>query len=65
MIRTLRTHKLVKLRVETVQNLRRLLSQTGHGSLDNLIMKMIKLTDAHRIGLKETGWSVYYKGDRN
>ena len=65
MIRTLRTHKLVKLRIETVQNLKRLLSQTGQASLDNLIMKMVRLTDAQRVFLKDTGWSVYYKGGKN
>ena len=65
MIQMLRTHKLVRLRIETVQNLKRLLSETGQASLDKLIMKMIRLTDAQRTCLKETGWSVYSKGGKN
>ena len=51
-----RTHQLIKLKVETVQELKRLMSQTGQGSLDHLITRMIYITDAHRLGLKGSGW---------
>jgi hypothetical protein len=52
-----RTH--VLLRVETVRNLKRLQHQSGHASLDDLIVKMISLTDSYRTGLKETGWQSF------
>jgi len=57
----LRTHQLIKLKVETVQELKRLMSQTGQGSLDNLITKMIRITHAHRQGLKGIGWVIHSK----
>ena len=53
-----RTYQLVKLRVETAQGLKRLMAQTGQGSLDELVAAMIRLMDAHRLGLKEAGWYV-------
>ena len=53
-----RTYQLVKLRVETAQDLKRLMAQTGQGSLDELVAAMIRLMDAHRLGLKEAGWYV-------
>jgi hypothetical protein len=56
-----RTHQLIKLRVETVQDLKRLMAQTGQGSLDDLVAAMIRLMDAHRLGLKEVGWYVLSK----
>jgi hypothetical protein len=56
-----RTYQLVKLRVETVQDLKRLMAQTGQGSLDDLVSAMTRLMDAHRLGLKETGWYVHSK----
>jgi hypothetical protein len=51
-----RTHQLIKLKAETVQDLKRLMNQTGTASLDDLIKSMIHFTDAHRLGLKEFGW---------
>jgi hypothetical protein len=57
-----KTHVLLK--VETVRSLKRLQNQSGHASLDDLIVKMISLTDAHRSSLKDLGWRVY-KGNRN
>lgn len=56
-----RTHRLIKLKIETVHDLKRLMAQTGRGSLDELIASMIRLTDAHRLGLKETGWYIHSK----
>jgi len=49
-------YRLVKLKAETVEDLRRLKDETGQASLNNLIIKMIQLTDFYRTGLKETGW---------
>ena len=56
-----KTHVLLK--VETVRSLKRLQNQSGHGSLDDLILKMISLTDSYRTGLKETGWQSFPKGE--
>jgi len=51
-----RTYQLIKLRVKTVQDLKRLMSLTAKGSLDDVILSMIQITTAHYAGLKETGW---------
>ena len=51
-----RTHQLIRLKLETVKDLKRLKADSGHVNLDNLIVSMIRLTDAHRLGLKEVGW---------
>jgi hypothetical protein len=56
-----KTHVLLK--VETVRSLKRLQNQLGHASLDDLIMKMISLTDDYRTGLKETGWLSFPNGE--
>ena len=49
-------YRLLKLKTETVKDLCRLKDETGQASLNNLIIKMIRLTDAYRAGLKEAGW---------
>ena len=49
-------YRLVRLKSETVQDLNRLKDETGQASLNNLITKMIQLTDAYRSNLKESGW---------
>ena len=49
-------YRLVKLKAETVNDLRRLKDETGQASLNNLIIKMVRLTDSYRAGLKEIGW---------
>ena len=51
-----RTHQMIKLKTETVEELQRLRTQMGAASIDNLITRMIKLTDAHHAGLKDLGW---------
>ena len=56
-----RTHVLLK--VETLRNLKRLQNQSGHTSLDDLIVEMISLTEDYRTGLKETGWLSFLKGE--
>ena len=49
-------YRLVKLKAETVQDLNRLKDETGQASFDNLIIKMIQLTDSYRASPKEAGW---------
>ena len=49
-------YRLVKLHAGTVEDLERLKAETGQASLNKLIIKMIRLTDFYRTGLKETGW---------
>ena len=56
-----KTHKLIKLKTGTVQNLKRLMTEMGIGSLDDLINTMIRVTNEHRFVLKETGWDIYSK----
>jgi len=53
-----RTYQLIKLRVETVQDLKRLRTDMGIGGLDELINVMIRLTDEHRLVLGDTGWNM-------
>ena len=50
-----RTHQLIKLRVETVQYLKRLKTEMGIGGLDELVNIMIQVTDEHRQVLQNTG----------
>ena len=59
-----RTHRLIKLKAETVDDLKRLMAQSGKASLDDLVTSMIWLMDAHRLNLKESGWQVYLNRDR-
>jgi hypothetical protein len=49
-------YQLIRLRAKTVQDLKRLMSLTAKGSLNDLIVSMIRITSAHYDGLKETGW---------
>jgi hypothetical protein len=49
-------YRLVRLKAETVTELRRLKDETGEASLDNLITEMIRLTVSYQAGLKEAGW---------
>ena len=48
-----RTHQLIKLKTETVGDLKKLKNQMATKSLDDLITRMVKLTDAHHAGLKD------------
>jgi hypothetical protein len=54
----------VLLKIETVRSLKRLQNQSGHASLDDLIVKMISLTDSYHTSLKDTGWQSFPKGER-
>jgi hypothetical protein len=51
-----RTHQLIKLKVGTVRNLKRLKTEMGSNSLDTLINSMINATKEHRLINKNSGW---------
>ncbi len=51
-----RTYQLIRLKVKTVQDLKRLTSLTAKGSLDDVIVSMIQITHDHYESLKKTGW---------
>ena len=57
-----RIYQLVKLRIQTVKDLKRLANDMGMGSLEDLIRMMIQLTETHRLQLKEQGWNKGFKG---
>jgi hypothetical protein len=59
-----RVYRLIKLKAKTVQDLMRLKSQLGKGSLDELVSVMIQITDAHYYRLKNAGWCAYQRGDQ-
>jgi len=56
--------RLVKLRIQTVEELKRLMNQMGVGSMDELLTSMIRLTDAHRLNLRDSGWGIPLKEPR-
>ena len=61
-----REYRLIKLRTETIQDLKKLKERMGKGSLDDLIGSMIHLMDTHCQGLKETGWyTVDQRGEKS
>ena len=62
-VRMKQTYQLIKLKVETVRDLKRLLRETGKGSLDDLISTMIQNMGAYRLRLKESGWYNFSKSD--
>ena len=51
-----KTHQLIKLKVGNVQRLKQLKLEMGLNSLDSLINTMIRVTNEHRLGFKNTGW---------
>jgi len=53
-----RTYQLIKLRAETVQDLKRLRTDMGIGGLDELVNIMIQVTNEHRQVLGDTGWDI-------
>ena len=53
-----RTHQLIKLRIETVQDLKRLKTEMGLAGIDDLINTMIRVTGEYRFVLKGAGWCV-------
>ena len=62
-----KSHRLIKLRKGTVQTLRRLKTEMGESSLDDLINTMIRITYEYRVVLKDTGWntSLQKRDDQN
>ncbi len=58
-----RTYKFIKLKTETVQDLKRLMTEMGLGSLDNLVNTMIRMTDEYRFVFKGASWHEHSKGD--
>lgn len=59
-----RTHRLIKVRTETVRKLKRLMAQMGKKGLDDTIETMIGITEVHRGSLKESGWNTFAEGRR-
>jgi hypothetical protein len=53
---------LVRLRTETVQDLKRLRSQMAKASLDDLVVHMVQITDSQLSVLKNTGWQDFSNG---
>ena len=51
-----RTHQLIKLKVGTIQRLKRMKLEMGLNSLDSLINTMIRVTNEHRLVYKDAGW---------
>ena len=51
-----REYKLIRLRAETVEELKRLRSQMGKASIDGLITWMVNLADAKRLEMMNDGW---------
>jgi len=56
--------RLMMLRIETVEELKRLMKEMGIGSMDDLLTSMIRLTDTHRLNLKHSGWGMPSKEPR-
>jgi hypothetical protein len=52
------SYQLIKLKANTVQNLKRLKTDMGIGGLDELVNIMIQVTDEHRQVLQNTGWDM-------
>ena len=52
-----KTYQLIKLKTDTVKELKKLMAEMAEGSLDALINTMIRITGKYRLVLKETGWS--------
>jgi hypothetical protein len=58
-----RTNKLIKLKAGTVQYLKRLMTEMGLSSLDDLVNTIIRVTDEYRFVFKEESWHKHSKGD--
>ena len=58
-----RTYKFIKLKTETVQDLKRLMTEICLGSLDDLVNTMIRVTDEYRFVFKGGSWHEHSKGD--
>jgi hypothetical protein len=58
-------YQLIKLRAETVEDLKRLKDQMGKPGLDDLIQSMIRMIDIKRLNLKDAGWQNNLSGRSN
>jgi hypothetical protein len=58
-------YQLIKLRTETVEDLKRLKDQMGKPGLDDLIQSMIRMIDIKRLNLKNSGWQNNLPGRSN
>lgn len=58
-------YQLIKLRMETVEDLKRLKDQMGKPGLDDLIQSMIQMIDIKRLNLKDFGWQSHLPGGSN
>ena len=58
-------YQLIKLRVETVEDLKRLKAQMGKPGLDELVQSMIRMVDMKRLNLKDFGWQNQLPGRSN
>jgi hypothetical protein len=52
------SYQLIKLKANTVQDLKRLKTDMGIGGLDELVNIMIRVTDEPRQVLGGTGWNM-------
>jgi hypothetical protein len=58
------TYRLIKLKTETVRELKELMSETGAPGIDSLVCSMIKLIRAERERFKDEGWNdLWPRGD--
>jgi hypothetical protein len=62
-VRMKREYRLIKLREETVHDLKQLQVHMGRGSLDSLVRSLIRLMDKNHHVLRETGWYVHEGGE--
>ena len=53
-----RSYQLIKLKANTVQDLKRLKTDMGIGGLDELVNIMIQMINEHRQVLQNTGWNM-------
>lgn len=56
-------YKFIKLKTETVQELNRLMTEMGLGSLEDTVNTMIRVTDEYRFMFKGGSWHAPSKGD--
>ena len=58
-----RTYKFMKQKTDTIQDLKRLMTEIGLSSLDDLVKTRIRVTDEYRFVFKEGSWHKHSKGD--
>jgi hypothetical protein len=58
-----KAYKLIKLTADTVRYLKRLMTEMGLSSFDDLVNTMIRVTAGYRFVFKGGSWHKYSKGD--